>query len=294
MRARLLPVLLGAVVGTIVAASAAVGGEPVQVTSADLYARLSAAAAEGDSDAVAMKADLDGYLALRGITVVDLAVPERVVERLDAGPGKLLVEDLAPWVIEARSDPDIHDALSLKAYRALRHTALKALAATAPNRDLEVFLAPRSALTLPEFAARTNCVCQVHQIVVDVWGADGWIMSSGRVFDGQRLDRVAAELEDELLQQAEVSLGQFGLTRRDVVVTLRQARVSVPASAAARLTQEPDVYAVDTTADIEDALRGRAASIQVGAPPDLYAAYRDFVLGDTIQPAYEPNTKGSK
>jgi hypothetical protein len=294
MRARILPIVLGALVGAMVAVSITFAGEPVRGHSTDLYDALGAAAATGDSDAAAMKADVDQFLVLRGMAVNDLGAPERVVERLEAGPGRLLVEGLAPFVLEARSDPDIQDASSLRAYRALRHAALAGLASSDPTRYLEVFVAPRAGLTVSEFAERSGCSCDVRGLVVDVWGEDGWVMSSGRVVDGLSLERNASALEAELLEQAEVSLGQFGLGRKDVVVTVRQAHLSLSASDAVALSNDPDIYAVDTTADIADALSGRAASIRVLAPPDLFAAYRDFVLKDPIQPGYEPQTKETK
>lgn len=288
MRRRVVPVLLGAAIGlgSVVAVTAA--REPAAPTAAAVYEGLAVKAASGDRRAADLKRDVDRWLAARGLQPGDMAVPELVTSSLDAGLARLRIDDLSPWAIDVLPDPEIRSRADLQAYVALRHAAVEHLATKTPDREIDAALAPRLLLSVTDLASRTRCACRVSEVVVDVWGPDGWVMSSGRVFEGLSLRVAAAAIEAEILDQVGVSLDQYpGLRRADLRVTVRRVMVSLTAREASRLTAEPDLLAVDTSADIGDRFSGRAASINVAEPPDLFRINQEQ-LGVQVEPAYEP------
>jgi hypothetical protein len=94
----------------------------------------------------------------------------------------------------------------------------------------------------------------------------------------------------ELHQQAGASLDQFAdIDRTDLSFTIRRLDVEVTTAQAVAASKADGVLIVDTLADLQDAYRDQAASVEVTGAPDALAAYMAFVLNTDFGPVVAPS-----
>ena len=285
------PLFIGLALGLVgaIAVSTMTGAKDQSPsTGAELYERLTAAAAAGDQSAADYKRALDEHLTARGLGVRDLPLPAAAGAReVSAGPLRLAIEDNAPWGISVANRTELSDAAAVDSYRAARSEALRKLAAKDPSRELEVVIAPAAAVAPSGLAGLIACPCQTGEIIVDVVSDEGWLMTSARQFGRRDLAAEAAAFDAELLEQAAASLDQFSrVNARDLRLEVRSVRLFMPAAAAEAASRLPEVLLVDPLTDLADAHHGRAAVISVSNPPDVREAHARLVLGSPLDASF--------
>lgn len=255
-------------------------------SSQSLYESLSADASRGDLEAARAKEAVDRYLIREGISIRDMPVPDSVKRTMiERGLLDLEVRDAAPWTISVRNRTTIDTLEALVAYRAGRHDALNGLAASG-DRLIEVVVTPARLLSLPEFGAHV-IGGKPGQVITDAFIGDQWVMSSGmRVTDPRDWDKI----ETEMRTQMEGSLDQYpGVHAADLGITVRSARLEIPADRALTLLGDPAILLIDPLTDIADDYADKAALVSVGDPPDVFGLYATSALGIQLYPRqYQP------
>jgi hypothetical protein len=281
------PLVSGLLAGLLAAAAfsafaGARNGTPQ--TGAELYERLTEAAAAGDRSASDYKQALDKYLEATGQGVSSLGLPgASAARRVAAGLVSLQIEDSAPWGIRVDNRTSLDTAAAVEAYRAVRTAALLGLSRKDAGRQIEVVISPSASLSPNEFASVLSCPCQTGELIVDVFTEDGWLMSSGRGFSGRELASSASDFEVEFLDQVSASLDLYpGVQRDDLRLEVRSVRLVMSAESARVTAAKPEVLLVDPLTDLSDSYAGRAAIVTVGNPPDVREAHARLVVGDPI------------
>lgn len=282
-------IALGAAAGLLLAwavASASGGSSGAPITGADLYEMVASAAARGDSQAQEQLAAIDAYMKAHDLQPSSLGLPSG--ERKDAAWSNSLValslEDYGPFSIDISNDTQFSSADQVTAYRAVRHAALDAMAASAPGREIEVAISPNGRRSVSEVAAAIGPEAIGMRLIVDVYAPEGWLMTAGMGIEGRKFASEAAAIDDEVLDIASLPLDQFpGITRKDLRAEVRILYVRMPAASAQAASRTPEVIlAVDALTDIKDAFAGRAAIIEVENAPELREVQARLVLGHPV------------
>lgn len=275
-------VFIGMVAALLVGTAAVGASRPS--AGEEFYSRIAAAAAEGDARAIEAKAAVDAFMSRNGMTPSAMGEPRQsVVGNSDLGiPVRL--DGILPWSVRIVNDAVLDSRASIDGYRALRHDALAALARS-PQREIRAVVSPNRFMSLQEFGASLPCACRGYVIVVDVFGANGWLMSSGGNFGGIELPVSMDALEQDLLDQARQSLDQFAAKdTADLRLTVRQVEVSLTAMEAKSISTEPGILLVDPLTDLADRYGSMAAVVEVSGSPSAFAAYAEYVLGSPLVP----------
>lgn len=291
--------------GLAVAATLAVGTSVLALTpltaaqttegvrmSQSLYESLSADAIRGDPEAARAKDAVDKYIAEKGMSIGDMPVPDSVKRTLiERGVLDLEVRDAAPWTISVRNRTGIDTVEALVAYRTARHEALRRLAGSG-DRLIEVVVTPARLISFPEFGALAMGG-DPSQVAADAFIRDQWVMSGGlRVMNSRGWERI----ETDMRVQMGGSLDQYpGAQAADLRITVRSARLEIPADQALKLLGDPTILLVDPLTDIADDYAGRAALVSVGDPPDVFRLQAMSVLGIPLYPQqYQPTKVEAK
>lgn len=261
-------------------------------SSQSLYESLSTEASRGDPEAAGAKEAVDRYLALKGMSIGDMPVPESIKRTLvERGALDLEVRDAAPWTISVRNRTTIDTIEALAAYRTARHDALRSLAASG-DRLIEVVVTPARFTSVPEFGAHL-VGGEPGQVTADAFIRDQWVMSGGlRVMNS----RDWGKIETDMRVQMEGSLDQYpGAQPADLRITVRSARLEIPADQALKLLEDPAILLVDPLTDIADDYAGRAALVSIGDPPDVFGLHAASVLRIPLSPQqYQPTKLEAK
>jgi hypothetical protein len=228
---------------------------------------------------------MDSFLADRGLTPADLPLPNRDGTPLEtqSGATRLSVDDASPWYITIHNRTSFATQADLAGYITSRSIALADLAQSDPRARVQAVVHPRDRTSVTGFLSAIACPCDGVNLIVDVYGPDGWMMSAGSDLSGLRVRESATAIESMILDQAAFSLDMFpGVVRADLRAELRMVRLSMTARSAAATSSLPDVLLVDLVTDIERAFVGRAAVVVVAGMPDVAEAYRRIVLADPI------------
>lgn len=244
----------------------------------EIYEKMKEEASHGNKEAADAVAALESYAKGRGLSIADLPVPDSVKSTLvKHGAIDLEVRDGAPWFIHLKNNTRVENVPMLTAYKTARHDVMHDLAKT-PGRQVEVVVTPAKFLTVAEFSK--TVVKQPKQIVVDVFTGSHFIMTSGLEVTSFR---GWSQLEDDLRAQVNGSLDQFqGVKVGDLRLTVRSARMVMPAGMADSLISDPSVLLVDPLTDLADEYAGKAAVITVGNPPDVFTVHARDDLGVDI------------
>jgi len=280
-------VFAGAIVGALFTAGMAVATtdpatDPVDGT--ELYEAVRRAAAAGDTRASEQLAAIDKYLRDGGLTAEALTLPtDRMSRTTIETVVQLQLEDLGPWRLEIANITEFDNAGALDAYRSARHAALDRLASEDPERLIRVAITPNGPVGIRQLAATLPMGTAGERIIVDVYSAEGWLMASGYSLDGRAVRSEGAQLEDETVNSAAVSIDLFpGTDKSELRANVRVLYATMRAAQAVEVSEDSLIYTVDPLTDIEDAFAGRAAIVEVDSVPDIRAAHADLVLGNPV------------
>lgn len=263
---------------------AAAAGASRPTPGDEFYSRIAAAAAQGDAKAVKVKAAVDAFMSRNNMTPSVMGEPRQsVTGNSDLGL-PVRIDGIPPWSVRIINDTVLDSKPAIDGYRALRHNALEALARS-PGREIRAVISPNRFTALQDFGTLLGCACRGYEIVVDVFGANGWLMSAGGNFGGINLPASMLDLERELLDQARMSLDQFAANdTADLRLTVRQIEVSLTASEAQSISTKPGILLVDPLTDLADRYGSMAAVVEVSGSPSAFAAYAEYVLGSPLVP----------
>jgi len=283
-----LPMTVGSIVGCLVAGAAwqVAGTNAARVVSpVAVYEGLQRDALSGDARAGEYLTALDAYLAAHDLQVAELATSETDAETVTSGIETFRLVGTPPWRLRIMNDTVVEDRAEFEAYRALRHGALSVIASTARDREIEVVLTPATLIGVSDFVESLECRCHVVTANADVFADGVWFMSVGGTSKDGAYSTGSA-MEAGLWGAGADALTEFpSVEERDVAMTLRSVRLRLSASDAERLVDNKAVLLVDTTADIHDRFRQRAAVIDIHNTPDVfYTWYASQELGVDLLP----------
>lgn len=250
------------------------------MTAAQFYALLGERAAAGNPETVELREAIDAYLEERGLTLEDLPPPEQTAERISDGIVTLRLEGFEPWSLTIRNDTEVDDADQLTAYRDLRHAALRSIAGSTPNREIEVAVTPDAFVGIPEFLEALAWEGAVERSRADVWRGSDWVMEVGTQVETAR-DRLQPVLEEQVSSTLDL---YPDLRLDDLDFTVRQLRLRLPASEAAKMVDADGVLLVDPLTDLLDRFAHRAALVTLANAPDVFRDYAEYALGWELVP----------
>lgn len=250
------------------------------MSAAQLYALLGEQAAAGNREAVELGEAVDAYLEERGLTLEDLPPPERTAERISDGMVILRLEGFEPWSLTIRNGTEVDDADQLAAYRDLRHAALRSIAGSTPDREIEVAVTPDAFVGISEFLEALAWDGAVERSRADVWRGSEWVMEAGT-----QVETAPERLQPVLEEQVSSTLDLYpDLRLDDLDLTVRQLRLRIPASEAAKMVDAEGVLLVDPFTDVLDRFADRAALAELANAPDVFRSYAEYALGRELVP----------
>jgi hypothetical protein len=256
----------------LMAAAAAAPPPEAELTAQELHDLFVERADAGDDEAADAIAAIDAYLAERGLSLDDLPPPTLTVDHVTDGPVVYRLEGRPPWYLDVTNDTTIGSLEQLEAYRTVRHAAVRALAASTPDRVIEVTVSPDTLVGIAELTESLDCGCVPTHVVADVWRDGAWVGEGGGADEAELLGMVDGARDD------------------GVEATVRRLRLAVPASLAVRLVEAEHVLLVDPVDDIHDRFADRAAMVEVVRMPDVFRAWARFELGvDLVPGAMRPS-----
>lgn len=272
-RRLVLPVTIGTIVGSLVAGAGwQVAGTDTarDVSPVAVYEGLQRDALNGDARAEEYLTSLDEYLAAHDRQVADLDTRETDAVTVTSGIETFRLVGTQPWHLRVMNDTVVEDSVQFEAYKALRHGALSLLATIAPGREIEVVVTPTDLVDVSDFVESLGCRCRVVTANADVFADGVWFMSvGGASTDGAHT--TGSGMEDGLWSAGTDALVEFpSVEWADIAMTVRTVRLRLSASEAERLVDNEAVLLVDTTADVHDRFRQRAAVVTVHNTPDVF------------------------
>lgn len=288
----------GALVATgtsLLPASADLPSSPTERTAVEALDALRQRAVSGDEHAAELLADLDTYLAARGLSVAELR-SRNVSSRLDLAGAKLTVEGVEPLYVTVHNDPNLKTKGALAEYMAARRVAAGKLVTRGGEMAAVVWGNTDTPLAtiLDAFSARR---ISAQQVVVDVYHEGVWLTRAGLGTDVYPMEvegteAVLAEIQALVRSGADALPVPEGA---ELELRLHMARVSGTAGAIGKISDMPDVLFVDPISDLLDTATGRASRVEMGRVPNILMAWvgEEVAAGRRADP-FQPQAGGGR